>query len=184
MALEDVSGSTIANNISSDILAAGDGPPFGSYLTLGALASETWNTQPFDFDASRQSGNWKSSQGSKITLSETITDTSKKGALTVTGKPEGLKLTASWNDSFTSASSSLISNISYTYTGGTATKADDITYSYVQSATNYSNDSAPGFERETIKFSNSDWTYGYSLAISGLSTNYKGFCVFLFIKRH
>jgi hypothetical protein len=32
MALEDVSGSTIANNISSDILAAGDGPPFGSVI--------------------------------------------------------------------------------------------------------------------------------------------------------
>jgi hypothetical protein len=174
MALEDVSGSTFVNNISSDLLVAGDGPPFGSYLTMGTLAGEIWNTQPVDFDASRQSGNWKSAEGSKITFSETISDAGKKGAITIAGKPEGLKLSATWNDSWTNSSSSLNSNISYAFTGGTASKADDITYSYVQSATNYSNDSAPSFERETLKFSNADWSYGYSLAISGLSTSYKG----------
>jgi len=174
MALENVSGSTLANNISSDLLAAGDGPPFGSYLTLGTLASETWNLQPLDFDASRQSGNWASTQGSKITFSETIADTGKKGALTVTGKPEGLKLTASWNDSRTNSSESLNANISYSFTGGTASKADDITYSYVQTLKYFSNDSAPGSERETIKFSNAEWSYGNSTTFSGLSTNYKG----------
>ncbi len=174
MALEDVSGSTFANMVSSDFIHAGDGPPFGSYLMLGALASETWNTQPVDFDASRKSGNWKSSEGSKIIFNETISDTGNKGGLTVSGKPDGLKLTATWNDSWTNSSESLNANISYSYTGGTATKTDDISYSYVQTRRFFSNDSAPGSERETIKFSNAEWSYGYSTTFSGLSTNYKG----------
>ena len=174
MALENVSGSTFANMVSSDFIHAGDGPPFGSYLTLGALAGETWNTQPLDFDASRQSGNWKSSEGSKITFSETISGNGKKGGITISGKPDGLKLTAIWNDSWTDSSEFLNANITYSYTGGTATKADDISYSYVQASKYVSNDSAPSSERETVKFSNSEWTYGYSITTSGLSTNYKG----------
>ena len=173
MALEDVSGSIFISTISSDIIAD-DGLPFGSYLTFGSLAGETWNTQPVDFDSSKQSGNWKSTEGSKMSLTETITDSSKQGGVSVTGKRDGLKISAAWNDSWTNTSSSLSQNISYIHTGGTATKADDITYSYVQSTKNSSNDSAPGYERENIKFSNADWAYGYSFAISGLSTNYKG----------
>ena len=52
MALEDVSGSIFISTISSDIIAD-DGLPFGSYLTFGSLAGETWNTQPVDFDSSK-----------------------------------------------------------------------------------------------------------------------------------
>jgi len=172
MALEDVSGSVFISTISSDIIAA-DGPPFGSYLTFGSLAGETWNTQSIDFDASKQSGNWKSGEGSKMSFSEVFTDSSKKGGINITGKPEGLKLSASWNDSWTNSSSLLNSNVSYTYTGGTSTKSDDISYSYVQSENYFFNDSSPGNMRETIKFSNADLMYGYSLGLNGLSTNYR-----------
>ena len=174
MALEDVSGSVIVNNLSSEFIGS-DGLPFGSFLTFGSLAGETWNTQPVDFDASKQSGNWKSAEGSKITFSETITDSSKKGGMNISGKPEGLKLSATWNDSWTNSSSSLNANISYTFTGGTSTKSDDITYSYVQSTKQFDNYSSPSSETEKFNFSNSDWSLGYSLAVNDTSsTAYKG----------
>jgi Ca2+-binding RTX toxin-like protein len=174
MALEDVSGSVYVNNLSSEILGS-DGLPFGSYLAFGSLAGETWNTQPVDFDASKQSGNWKSAEGSKITFSETITDSSSKGGISIAGKPDGLKLSATWNDSWTNSSSSLNSNISYTFTGGTSTKSDDITYSYVQSTKHFDNYSSPSSETEKFNFSNSDWSLGYSLAVNDTSsTAYKG----------
>ena len=174
MALEDVSGSVYVNDLSSEIIGS-DGLPFGSYLSFGSLAGETWNTQPVDFSASKQSGSWKSAEGSKMTLSETISDNGKKGGITISGKPGGLKLTATWNDSWTNSSSSLNSNISYSFTGGTSTKADDITYNYVQSSKNFDNYSSPSTEAESIKFSNSEWTLGYSLSASDTSsTAYKG----------
>jgi hypothetical protein len=174
MALEDVSGSVFISTISSDIIGS-DGIPFGSYLTFGSLAGETWNTQPVDFDSSKQSGNWKSAEGSKMSLTERISDSSKQGGVSITGKQDGLKLSATWNDSWTNSSSSLNSNISYTFTGGTATKSDDITYSYVQSTKHFDNYSSPSSETEKFKFSNSDWSLGYSLAVNDTSsTAYKG----------
>jgi hypothetical protein len=130
MALENVSGNVYLNSLTSEIIGA-DGIPFGSYLSFGSIAGETWNAQPVDFEAAKQSGNWKSAEGSKISFSETIASSGKKGGISIAGKPDGLKLSATWNDSWTNSSSSLNSNISYTFTGGTAAKSDDITYSYV-----------------------------------------------------
>jgi hypothetical protein len=174
MALQDVSGSVYVNDFASEIIGS-DGIPFGSYLTFGSLAGETWNTQQIDPEASKQAGNFKSAEGSKFSFSETTTDNSKKGGISIAGKPDGLKLSATWNDSWTNSSSSLNGSITYSYTGGTATKADDISYSYVQSSKNYENYSSPSSEAENIKFSNSDWTYSYSLSVNDTSsTAYKG----------
>ena len=82
MALQDVSGSVFISTISSDIIAD-DGLPFGSYLTFGSLAGETWNTQQIDPEASKQAGNFKSAEGSKFSFSETTTDNSKKGGIRI-----------------------------------------------------------------------------------------------------
>ena len=97
MATKQVSGGDFINSTTSDIRS--DETFFlNSYVSFGSLASESWNTITLDDSLSSYSLNWKSSQGSAISYKTKTTGTDTAGgdggSVSISGKPEGLKASA------------------------------------------------------------------------------------------
>ena len=107
MATIQVSGGDFINGIASDV--QNDSTLYlRSYLSFGSMASESWNTQSFDDSASSNSASWKSSQGSAVSYKykSTGTDTAgaEGGSLSVFGKSDGVKISATWSNDWSAIS--------------------------------------------------------------------------------
>ena len=177
MATPTLSGGDLINNIASET-QKDDTFYFRSYLSFGSMASESWNTQPFDGASNNKSGVWKSSEGSALSFKDkssgTDTAGTDTGSLSAVGKPDGLKISASWSDAWTANSQNNQKTVSWSYVGDTKTTADDYTYKLAYSSKYSEAAGAVNSESVNLDFSNLSWAYKWNFSVSGTSTAYKG----------
>ena len=157
MATTQFSGSDFVNSMSSSI--QNDDTFFlRSYISLGTMAGESWNTQPYDSESSNNSAVWKSSQGSAISYKSkgagTDTAGTDSGTLSLVGKPDGLKMSASWANAWTATSQNEQKNINMSYVGDTKTTSDDYTYKLAYSSKQSEATGAVNSESTNLDFSN------------------------------
>ncbi len=177
MATTQFSGSDFVNSMSSSI--QNDDTFFlRSYISLGTMAGESWNSQPYDQESSNNSAVWKSSQGSAISYKAkgagTDTAGTDGGTLSLVGKPDGLKISVSWANAWTATSQNEQKNIGMSYVGNTKTTSDDYTYKLAYSSKHSEATSAINSESINLDFSNASWTYKWNFMVSGNDTAYKG----------
>jgi Ca2+-binding RTX toxin-like protein len=177
MATTQVSGGDFLKSITSNLQNT-DSFYLGSYLTWGNLASESWNTQEINDASSNRTLNWKSSQGSVISYKDknsgSETTGTSTGSLSVAGKLDGLKASASWNNSWTENSQNDKTSYNLTYLGDNSTKADDISYKLSYSSKYSEASGAVNSETANLDFSNADWAYKFSQSLSGNQSTWKG----------
>ncbi len=177
MAATQVSGSEFISSISSDT-QNDDKFYLRSYVSFGSMSSESWNSQTYDNSSSNNSAVWKSSQGSAISFKAkgagTDTAGSYSGSLSLVGKPDGIKISASWSNTWTAISENNQKSISWSYVGDTKTTADDYAYKLVYSSKHSEATGAVNSESTNLDFSNASWAYKWNFVVSGTSTGYKG----------
>jgi len=177
VATSQFSGNDFINSMSSSI--QNDDTFFlRSYISLGTMASESWNSQPYDQESSNNSAVWKSSQGSAISYKAkgagTDTAGTDGGTLSLVGKPDGLKISVSWANAWTATSQNEQKNISMSYVGDTKTTSDDYTYKLAYSSKHSEATGAVNSESINLDFSNANWAYKWNFVVSGNDTAYKG----------
>ena len=176
MATTTLSGSAMISNIASET-QNDDTFYLRSYLSFGSTASESWDTQPFDDASNSKSAVWKSSQGSALSFknkkSGTDTVGGESGSLSLVGKPDGLKVSASWSDAWTATSQNNQKTVSWSYVGDTQTKSDDYTYKLAYSSKLSEATGAVNSESANLDFSNASWAYKWNFTASGMSSSYK-----------
>jgi Ca2+-binding RTX toxin-like protein len=176
VATTQFSGSDFVNSMSSSI--QNDDTFFlRSYISLGTMAGESWNAQPYDSESSNNSAVWKSSQGSAISYKAkgagTDTAGTDGGTLSLVGKPDGLKISVSWANAWTATSQNEQKNISMSYVGDTKTKSDDYTYKLAYSSKQSEATGAVNSESTNLDFSNASWAYKWNSTVAGTSSGYK-----------
>ncbi len=133
--------------------------PLASYLTLGTLANEDWNTQAIDDAASAQVFKFDSDQGSTLNASGTNTGSDTKGSdsggVIVNSAFSGTQVTGRWLYKWSDTTKSSSRNINWAYTGGTASTADDFSYKLMEmSSTSYGGGKGTYQESDSIDFAN------------------------------
>lgn len=166
MAITTVSGAEFLEDIISSV---GD-LPLNSYLTLGTLASESWNSVTTDNEKLTQNLTWKSSEGSSMGIRFTKTGNSTngtdKGSSSLSSTYSGLTGSNSWSYTWSdSGNNSDMSNISFTYTGDSSTKDDDFKYKAIY--TEKSSPSGVWSASKILDFSNSDYIFQLGSSNSG-----------------
>ncbi len=177
MATQQVSGSDFINSTASDI--RNDSSVYlSSYLSFGSMASESWDTQAFDDSSNNNSGNWKSSFGSVVSYKDRTTGTDTAGTNTgifsAIGKPDGVKVSANWTNTWTASSQKEQKSIVWSYSGDTKTITDDFSYKLNYSATHSDSRTGANSRSASVDFSNADWSYKYIDSVSGIDAKYKG----------
>jgi Ca2+-binding RTX toxin-like protein len=168
MTVRDVSGVEYINDNATNIGTL----PLNSYLTLGSLASENWNSVTTDDAKLTQNLTWKSSQGSSIGTRFTNTGDSTngtyKGSTLFSSKYSGFTGSNIWSYAWTDiGNNSDNTNISITYTGDLTTKQDDLKYKSI--VTEKTNSSGVWSQSKTLDFSNSDYIFQLGSSNSGTS---------------
>jgi len=170
MTVRDVSGVEFLEDVSSDVGTL----PLNSYLTLGSLASESWNSVSTDDAKQTQNLTWKSSQGSSLGIRFTKTGNSTNGtdigSSSLTSKYSGVTGSNIWSYAWSdTGNNSDSTNISLTYTGDSTTKLDDIKYKSI--VTEKSSSSGTWSQSKTLDFSNADYVFQLGSSNSGTATS-------------
>ncbi len=171
MTVRDVSGTEFLEDVTSDVGTL----PLNSYLTLGSLASESWNSVSTDDAKQTQNLTWKSSQGSSVGIRFTKTgnDTNgtDKGSSSLTSKYSGITASNVWSYAWSdTGNNSDSTNVSLTYTGDSTTKLDDIKYK--SNFTEKSSSSGAWSQTKTLDFSNADYVFQLGSSNSGNSNTF------------
>lgn len=176
MAEQLISGRDWLNDISGDFQDL----DFASYLTLGDLPDETWNTQAIDPDAAKTSVNFKSTEGStiKYVQNREISDESQSGSaggtIKIVGKLDGTNLSAKFLDKWTSSSYTTATNLNWIYAGAGGSAVEGFKYKFINSEegswVSQGGVSSGTFkEASTTQFSNADYSYLFAISASGNS---------------
>lgn len=170
MTVRDVSGTEFLEDVTSDVGTL----PLNSYLTLGSLASESWNSVSTDDAKQTQNLTWKSSQGSSVgirfTKTGNNTNGTDKGSSSLTSKYSGITASNVWSYAWSdTGNNSDSTNISLTYTGDSTTKLDDIKYKSI--VTEKSSSSGTWSQSKTLEFSNADYVFQLGSSNSGTATS-------------
>jgi Ca2+-binding RTX toxin-like protein len=169
MTVRDVSGSEFIEDVASDVGTL----PLNSYLTLGSLASESWNSVSTDDAKQTQNLTWKSSQGSSVGIRFTNTGNDSngtyKGSSLFSSKYSGITASNVWSYAWSdNGNNSDSTNVSLTYTGDSTTKLDDIKYKSI--VTEKTSSSGTWSQSKTLDFSNVDYVFQLGSSNSGTAT--------------
>jgi RTX calcium-binding nonapeptide repeat (4 copies) len=175
MAQVKYTGGEFIAKLESDI--AEENFPFPSYLSFGSLPDEDWGSQSYDDQASKLSLNWRSTEGSSISINSNASGSdangTSKGILKLSGKQSGTQISSSWNDSWSDKTDNKSKTVSWAYTAGTPSKDDDFNYKWAYSQKFFRNDSSPGSVISNLDFSNKDYVFNWAEYNTGTSDNWK-----------
>ena len=138
--------------------------PLATYLTLGALPSEDWDSQSFDDAAASQAFKFQSKQGSILSASESNTGNDAKGSnsgnVILNSPGTGSQISGNWLSKWSDTLKSEARNVNWTYTGGTASRADDFSYKLQDlSSTTFSGGKGTYQESRLVEFANAAYTF-------------------------
>ncbi len=177
MSEKQVTGSEFLNFIALDT-KKNETFSLRSYLSFGSMASEKRSSQLFDLESKNSSGTWKSLEESPVTYRNNTTGTDSnglnEGSFSAIGKPDGIIVSASWTNSWSSTTQNEKKSINWSYVGDTKSQSDDFSYKLTYSSKHSEATGAINSESSRVDFSNANWNFKWNMLVTGTNTGYKG----------